>query len=171
MDPNRLSPTWYREVQTLASTLGVDGNSMSIIELQAVSQVLAGSDTSAYARAFSSAFFKCGLDYNPRTHINGRKRQNAPKQPRETNSRRHSNAGSLKSSARFPLSDPLHVFLPSQVCKSLERIKKIIKGKHIKMPYQLANVLNKNEATSESTDGDKQDFTFNIKRPSDAPVD
>nr|AHK09813.1 aciniform spidroin 1 [Argiope argentata] len=50
-----------RAAQTLASTLGVDGNNLSRVALQAISQVPTGSDTSAYAQAFSSALFNAGV--------------------------------------------------------------------------------------------------------------
>ncbi|KAF8789024.1 hypothetical protein HNY73_007006 [Argiope bruennichi] len=50
-----------RAAQSLSSTLGVDGNNFSRIALQAISQVPAGSDTSAYAQAFSSALFNAGV--------------------------------------------------------------------------------------------------------------
>ncbi|GBN70256.1 Aciniform spidroin [Araneus ventricosus] len=50
-----------RTIQTLASNLGIDGNNLSRIALQAISQVPAGSDTSAYAQAFSTALVTGGV--------------------------------------------------------------------------------------------------------------
>ncbi|WP_269773781.1 hypothetical protein, partial [Bacillus safensis] len=50
-----------RAAQALASSLGVDGNNLSRVALQAISQVPAGSDTSSYAQAFSSALFNAGI--------------------------------------------------------------------------------------------------------------
>ncbi|KAF8789022.1 hypothetical protein HNY73_007004 [Argiope bruennichi] len=50
-----------KTVQTLASTLGINGNELSRITSQAISQVPAGSDTSTYVRALSTALVNGGV--------------------------------------------------------------------------------------------------------------
>ncbi|CAL1283068.1 unnamed protein product, partial [Larinioides sclopetarius] len=56
-----MSNVVQRTVQSLASNIGIDGNNLSRIALQAISQVPAGSDTSAYAQAFSTALVTAGV--------------------------------------------------------------------------------------------------------------
>nr|QJI08052.1 aciniform spidroin 1 variant 3 [Araneus ventricosus] len=58
---NVASNVVQRTIQTLASRLGIDGNSLSRVALQAISQIAPGSDTSAYAQALSTALVSGGV--------------------------------------------------------------------------------------------------------------
>ncbi|CAL1283069.1 unnamed protein product [Larinioides sclopetarius] len=58
---NTVNSVVQRTVQSLANTLGVDGNNLARIALQAVSQVPAGSDTNAYAQALSYSLVTGGI--------------------------------------------------------------------------------------------------------------
>ncbi|XP_055924351.1 uncharacterized protein LOC129956474 [Argiope bruennichi] len=56
-----LSRVVQRIVQLLANVLGIDGNNLSRIILEACTKVPAGSDTDAYALAFSTALINAGI--------------------------------------------------------------------------------------------------------------